>query len=144
MAVGRSGERTRTSRHERWSCRPDEKRGVRVALLLTAGCGTTNDAPSSAERTAYSESDPPVGEAVQFFLYTHCGVESLSVGGRWWHAVEPLYGENGPGDSPDGWGDPYQEGELTLNSEDAITFEAKGKNVEFVPAPEDKPMRICS
>lgn len=116
---------------------------VVAVVALAAACGTGSDAPRDAEKTAYAESAPPVGEPVDYFMYTHCGVESLSVDGRWWHAVEPLYGENGPGDSPDGWGDPYQEGELTLNSEDSITFEAKGKGVEFVPAPEDKPMTMC-
>jgi hypothetical protein len=113
---------------------------IAAARLLTA-CGS--DQPSNAEANAYADAAPPVGEAVDYFVYTHCGVESLKIDGRWWHAVEPLYGENGPGDSPDGWGDPYQEGELTLNSEDSITFEAKGNEVEFVPAPEDKPIGMC-
>lgn len=112
------------------------------AGLLTA-CGAAGDSPSASDKTAYAESEPPSGEAVDYFIYTHCGVESLLVDGRWWHAVEPLYGGNGPGDSPDGWGDPYQEGELTVNSEDSITFEAKGEEIDFVPAPEDKPMRMC-
>ena len=113
---------------------------IASAVLLTA-CGS--DQPSDAEATAYADSAPPAGESVDYFLYTHCGVESLKVGGRWWHAVEPLYGDDGRGDSPDGWGDPYQEGEMTLTSEDSLTFEAKGTVVEFVPAPENKPMRMC-
>jgi hypothetical protein len=104
----------------------------------------TSDLPTAAEDSAYTNSAPPLGEAVNYWVYTHCGVESLRVDRRWWHAVEPLYGDNGPGDSPDGWGDPYQEGELTLNSEDSITFEAKGEEVEFVPAPENNPMRMCA
>ncbi len=101
------------------------------------------DLPIAAEETAYANSAPPLGEAVDYFVYTHCGVESLRVDGRWWHAVEPLYGDNGPGSSPDGWGDPYQEGELTLKSEQSITFEAEGIQVEFVPAPTNRPMRMC-
>ena len=113
---------------------------IAAAGFLTA-CGS--DQPSNPEATAYADSAPPAGEAVDYFVYTHCGVESLKIDGRWWHATEPLYGENGPGDSPDGWGDPSQKGELTLNSEDSITFEAKGKEVEFVPAPQDEPIRMC-
>jgi len=114
-----------------------------VALFLPA-CGTTGDLPTAAEEAAYADSAPPLGEAVDYFIYTHCGVESLRVDGRWWHAVEPLYGGDGPRSSPDGWGDPYQQGELTLNSDQNITFEAEGAEIEFVPAPEDIPMgKMC-
>jgi hypothetical protein len=98
---------------------------------------------SAAEESAYVDSAPPMGEAVDYFAYTHCGVESLRIDGHWWHAVDALYGDDGPGSAPDGWGDPYQEGELTRNSEDSITFEAQGKEVDFVPAQTNKPMRIC-
>lgn len=113
---------------------------IASAVLLSA-CGS--EQPSDEEATAYADSAPPAGEAVDYFVYTHCGVESLKVGGRWWHAVEPLYGDDGPGSSPDGWGDPYQEGEMTLNSGESITFEAKGMEVEFVPASKNNPMSIC-
>jgi hypothetical protein len=112
-----------------------------AAVGLSTACGS--DQPSSAEATAYADSAPSVGEAVDYFVYTHCGVESIKIDGRWWHAVEPLYGDDGPGDSPDGWGDPYQEGELTQHSEDRITFEANHAEGEFVPAPDDQPVRMC-
>lgn len=99
--------------------------------------------PSDAEATAYAEVAPAVGETVEFFLYTHCGVESLRFGGRWWHAAEPLYGEKGPGSLPEGWSDPHEKGELTHESEQRATFEAVGTQVGFVPAEDDRPMRMC-
>jgi hypothetical protein len=114
-----------------------------LAAGLVTACGTTGDLPSAAEESAYVDSAPPLGEAVEYFAYTHCGVESLRIDGHWWHAIDALYGDDGPGSAPDGWGDPYQEGELTLNSEDSITFEAQGEEVDFVPAQTNKPMRIC-
>jgi hypothetical protein len=115
-----------------------------LAVALMSACGAAPDElPSDAEETAYADSAPPRGEAVDFFIYTHCGVESIRVDGRWWHAVEPLYGDEGPRSSPEGWGNPYQQGELTLNSEESITFEAEGTKVEFVPAPDDEPMGMC-
>ena len=80
-----------------------------MAVALLTACGMTSDQPTDAEATAYANSAPPLGEAVDYFVHTHCGVESLEVDGRMWHAVEPLYGDNGPGESPEGWGDPYQE-----------------------------------
>lgn len=112
-----------------------------ASAVLSTACGSAQ--PSDAEAAAYADSAPPMGEAVDYFVYTHCGVESLKVAGRWWQAVEPLYGDDGSGDPPEGWGDPYQEGEMTLSSADSITFEANGTEVEFVPAPENKPMRVC-
>ena len=115
-----------------------------VGVALLAACGTFSDEqPSAAEQSAYANTAPPLGEAVEYFLYTHCGVESLQVDGRWWHAIEPLYGDNGPGGPPAGWGNPYQKGELTLNSERSITFETEGVRVEFSPAPTNEPMRVC-
>ncbi len=113
-------------------------------LVTLAACGASQDMPSDPETTAYAEVAPGVGEPVEFFLYTHCGVESLRLGGRWWHASEPLYGENGPGSSPEGWSNPYQKGELILESERRATFEAEGAQVVFVPAEDDRPMRVCS
>jgi hypothetical protein len=106
-------------------------------------CGSSDEAPSDEQLTKYAESAPPAGQAVRFHLYTHCGVESLRIDGRWWHAPEPLYGNEGPGGPPDGWGDPYQVGMLTVHSENSATFEAEDARVEFVPAPDSKPMRIC-
>lgn len=116
---------------------------VGVALVALTACGASEDTPSHAEEMAYSESAPPVGESVEFFLYTHCGIESLRLDGRLWHAVQPLYGEDGTGSPPEGWGDPYQEGELTLDSEQHVTFEARGTRVAFVPSEDNRPKRIC-
>lgn len=114
-----------------------------AVLMATAGCGASADTPSDTEATAYSEVAPEVGDSVEFYLYTHCGVESLRLGGRWWHAVEPLYGNNGPGDSPEGWGDPYEKGRLVLESEERVTFEAEGTKVAFVPAADDRQVSMC-
>jgi hypothetical protein len=118
-----------------------------VVLAVTAAtlvaCADTDATPSDAEVTAYAETAPPLGEPVEFVVDTHCGVDSLRLDGRWWHAEEPLYGEGGPGSAPEGWGDPYQTGELTLVSEQSVVFEAEGTRIEFAPAADDRPMRIC-
>ena len=115
-----------------------------IGVALLASCGTFSDeGPTAAEESAYASAAPPLGETVDYFLYTHCGVESLHVDGRWWHAIQPLYGDNGPGSSPAGWDNPYQKGELTVNSERSITFEAEGVRVQFSPAPTNEPMRVC-
>jgi hypothetical protein len=115
---------------------------VAATALATVSCGTESP-PSDAEIAAYTESPPPVDEPVDYVVYTHCGVESARIGDRWWHAVEPMYGEDGQGTPPEGWGDPYQAGELTLDSDGSATFKAEGDQVEFIPAKDDRPLRVC-
>lgn len=108
-----------------------------------AGCSGASDTPSAGQQNAYAESAPAVGEPVKFFLYTHCGVESLRLNGGWWHAVSPLYGPEGTGSPPNGWGDPYEQGTLTLDSAKHATFEAEGTKVAFVPAQDDQARTRC-
>jgi hypothetical protein len=78
-----------------------------------------------------------------FHFYTHCGVESAMIDGRWWHVVEPLYGEGGPGTGPpDGWDDPFQPGRMTVEGSRAA-FAGRGQRVLLVPAPTRDPIRVC-
>ena len=100
---------------------------------------STAEQPSSASATGSTGSTPG---AKPFEVYTHCGIESARIHGRWWHAEPPLYNKarSGP---PAGWGDPYQPGTLTMQSADRATFEALGQQVVFVPAPDNQPVRIC-
>ena len=120
---------------------------VAVAVALTA-CATNSEVSLGAEGAAYSkgtgyaESLPPTGEPFEYSLYTHCGVERLRLGGRWWHAVEPLYGDLVPGSPPEGWDDP-QAGQLIVESEQSVIFKAKDTRVKFVPADDDRPLRMC-
>ncbi len=111
-------------------------------VALVPGCARAV-APTAEQETAYAETPPPTGETVSFSLYTHCGVESARIGGRWWHAVEPLYGDEGRAGPPQGWGDPVQKGRLTVASPESAVFEAVGTRVVFVPSVEDEPLRIC-
>jgi hypothetical protein len=137
-------------------------RAMRVcafALALTVfavGCsgGSTESAPAhgqsiniptaeqpSATAGTGSTGSVPVSKA--FTVYTHCGVESARIHGRWWHAKPPLYGDTEGGGPPAGWGDPYQEGTLTVEANGRAVFEALGQRVVFVPAPDNEPVRVC-
>jgi hypothetical protein len=122
-------------------------RGLSVMMLavslVVAGCGGGN-AGSTVQQTQYAETAPPVGERVDFAFYTHCGVESARIGGVWWVATKPLYGDEGPGSSPDGWDNPYQAGRLTVRSASQAVFEARGVRVALVPSASGEPMRICA
>lgn len=103
---------------------------VLAVALIATGCGGSASPQGSNEPSS-----------TPFRVYTHCGVENTRIDGRWWHAKPPLYGEEGA--PPAGWGDPYQEGTLTVESADRAVFEALGQRVLFVPAPDDKPVRVC-
>ncbi len=111
-------------------------------VALVPGCAPAV-APTAEQEAAYAETPPSTGETVPSWLYTHCGVESARIGGRWWHAVQPLYGDEGRGSPPQGWGDPVQDGRLTVVSPESAIFQAVGTRVVFVPSVEDEPLRIC-
>lgn len=114
-------------------------RGARPAALfivmpLTTGCGGTE---TTKQTTAADERS-----STPFSVYTHCGVENVRIDGRWWHAKPPLYNQERSG-PPQGWGDPYQEGTLTMVSPGRSVFEALGQRVVYVPAPDNEPVRVC-
>jgi len=109
-------------------------RGVAVLLaaLVTTGCSSAGSTQDASEGTS----------GTPFTLYTHCGVENVRLDGRWWHARRPLYNDERSG-PPAGWGDPHQEGTLTMESAERAVFEARGQRVVFAPAPDDEPVRVC-
>ncbi len=115
-----------------------------TVLLALPACTGGGAAPPPEQQAAYAETAPPVGQSVQFFMYTHCGVETAQIGGRLWQAVEPLYGEGGEGvNPPPGWDNPYQEGTLLMQSPSRAVFRANGTNVVLVPAPSGRSPRPC-
>jgi hypothetical protein len=57
--------------------------------------------------------------------------------------LKPLYGDEGPGSSPDGWDNPYQAGRLTVRSASQAVFEARGVRVALVPSASGEPIRMC-
>ena len=115
---------------------------VLVALFQVQACESAVTPSTRKEAASYSEGAPPSGESVKFSVYTHCGVESARIGERWWHATPPLYGE-GVSSAPADWDDPYQEGQLTVESSERAVFEAEGTQVVFVPSTTNEPVRIC-
>lgn len=123
-------------------------RGLSVMMLavslVVSGCGSGDSAPSAEQEAKQAEVLPAVEEPVDFWFYTHCGVENARVGDVWWVATKPLYGENGVGDPPEGWGNPYQKGRLTVLSSKRAVFEARGVRVALVPSATGEPLRICS
>lgn len=119
------------------------------ARQVTATISGLTAPPTELRVTEYDQTravpvreNPDEPSSAPFSVYTHCGVESVRIDGRWWHASPPLYNQERSG-PPAGWGDPYQEGTLTMESADRAVFEALGQRVVFVPAPDDEPIRVC-
>jgi hypothetical protein len=81
----------------------------------------------------------PVGSHWTFEIYTHCGVEWIYLDGRFW-LTEPL----GELNAPPGWGNPIDEGVVTLEASDrALYLSQGGDEVAFEPAPADFEPPLC-
>jgi hypothetical protein len=112
------------------------------AAALLAACGSavgTVAAPTAARTTA--------PKPVPYNLYTHCGIDYVQVGNRYYEAAPPL--SDGSGNPPPGWGNPYQPGTLTVISPTQAVFTDKaGHRVVFTLVPPGGPgrttARVCS
>jgi len=111
-----------------------------LLLALVVACGAQGDNPTAAQETAFAETSPSIGEPVEYCLYTHCGAERMMLDGRWWEATEPVYGDEGRGSSPEGWGD-YKRGTLTLLSDSKAVFETDDVEIAFEPG--QPPTNLC-
>ncbi len=105
-------------------------------LGLMSACGTAT--PTAAPMTTSTPSGVP------FRLYTHCGIDEAKIDDAYYEAVQPL--EDGNGNPPDGWGNPFQEGTMTLLPPDrAIFTDPLGHRVVLGVRPHAEGFkRICS
>ena len=110
--------------------------GVAVVACGT-GVGTTmpptpDKAVSAAAATAAQNTAKPA-KSVPYSLYTHCGINWVRVGGKYYTAVRAL--SDGSGNPPPGWANPYQAGTITLVSPTEVVFSDKaGHRVVFTTA----------
>ncbi len=136
-----SGELTQCPSRPRGMRRPPLVALVVVAVAaLLASCGDESgsaDAPRVVENPPPIELDgePPYGPSIEvgasydYVLYTHCGIEWAPIDGVWWR-TDPLgVAEASP---PEGWGNPYDAGTLTVDGDDTATYTSDtGIEVEF-------------
>jgi hypothetical protein len=74
------------------------------------------------------------GHTVGYRLLTHCGVHSAKVNGSTFFAQPPL--DDGNGNPPAGWGNPYDDGSLTLVDEHTAVFrDPAGHTARFTDRP---------
>jgi hypothetical protein len=97
---------------------------VALLALSISLTGCARDALHKTPGTAIS------GRSVPYQLYTHCGIDEALVDGTYFEAAHPL--DDGNGNPPTGWGNPYQDGTMTLTSPTTAIFRDRhGHSVEF-------------
>jgi hypothetical protein len=112
---------------------------IRDPLVLTlaavvAGCGSQMTAARPATNRLHH------GEPYR--LYTHCGIQWARINGTFWRATRPL--SDGNGNPPPGWGNPFQDGTLTLRNGTTAEFNSALGSVTFKRTEGTRPPVICS
>jgi hypothetical protein len=109
-----------------------------MALLACGGSPANANAPGASVSIN-------VGSSAPYRLYTHCGVLTASINGQTYYADPPV--TDGSGNPPPGWGNPYDDGDMSLRSATAADFhDSAGHTAHFTsPAPGPTPsIPICS
>ena len=101
----------------------------------TAPIAVSSLTPVDAQRDRQQQAAAAiqVGGADRAQLYTHCGINGIMIAGRWWQAERPL--NDGEGNPPTGWGNPYQPGTLRLVDEETAVFHAGQSSADAAPLP---------
>jgi hypothetical protein len=121
---------------------------IAVATISLAACSS-----SGPRTTAGAGSGDPIKPApssglatgeVPYSLYTHCGIREARIGETYYLADTPL--DDGTGNPPAGWGNPYQPGTVTIPSPSVAIFrDDLGHIVRFHERPGATDfLQICS
>ncbi len=110
---------------------------ARVLLAsLTAAClfaCGAEPAPGNADVPGGSVSITP-GQTAGYRLYTHCGVRSALINGETFYAIPDL--SDGSGDPGAGWGNPFDDGQMTLHADGTADFrDSAGRTAHFTSHP---------
>ncbi len=116
--------------------------GFVLFSLALAGCGAATEgvgqAPAKSSSATVALVDQP------FSLYTHCGIDELTFGGRWYERVGGAR-DDGNGNPPQGWDNPSQPGTLTSTGSTAVFRDSVGHREVFQLRPgATSPTMICS
>lgn len=108
---------------------------IRLSLLaVTLTAVLVACAGSSTQVTEVSsDSLTPTASGMPIMLYTHCGIKELRVEDTYFLAQTPL--DDGQGNPPPGWGNPYQAGTVTVSGSKAVFRDDNGHIVTFRARP---------
>lgn len=106
----------------------------RCVLTLAVAATTSLAACSSSGHAARRPSGPPEPTGSAYALYTHCGIHEARVGHTYYVADDPL--DDGHGNPPAGWGNPYQQGTMATPTPGVAVFsDSLGHVVRFHARP---------
>lgn len=100
-----------------------------AAMAVMSGCATP------AALTINASTSPAVTpvSSTPFALFTHCGIYEARVQNTFFLADQPL--NDGHGNPPAGWGNPYQSGTIKVAGSQAIFHDDSGHTVTFHERP---------
>jgi hypothetical protein len=117
-------------------------RGASAALVLLFVVACCGGGTHSTDPSVQSQS---IGQAVPFRLLTHCGVRYADFDGRRFYADPPL--DDGNGNPPVGWANPYDEGTMKLIDDYMAVFtDQAGNRAAFSTHPDSgiPAIQVCS
>lgn len=116
----------------------------RYALVLAFAAVAGLAACNSSGHAVRGTSGTPVPTGTAYSLYRHCGVHEARVGDTYYVADHPL--DDGQGNPPAGWGNPYQEGTMATPTPGVAVFsDSLGHVVRFHARPGATSfLHICS
>jgi hypothetical protein len=91
---------------------------VAAVTLVACDTGTAPHLPKAAEHSRPGATT--VGSEQPYTLSTHCGIDEARIGSHYFEAVHPL--SDGQSNPPAGWGNPAQQGTMTLLSPSKAVF----------------------
>ncbi len=120
--------------------------GVRIAYrnagstapeMTRSAPATTGPPPGSSSASgpaATSSSTRNAGATLPYDLLTHCGVREALIDNNYYLASPVL--DDGNGNPPTGWGNPYDRGTMTINTDKTADFrDTAGHRAHFVLRP---------
>jgi hypothetical protein len=123
------------------------KRGRLAAwVVLVTACVTFPDPSALDTASPQPSSIQTPGDPQAFTLYTHCGLgwSAVDYDGAFWEATGPGPLDDGAGNPPAGFGNPFDEGTIVRLDADHAMYRSSGGVVLMFRRLEQRPeMRAC-
>lgn len=118
-----------------------------TAVLIIAGMATpviSTAARHPVDGPESTVSPLNLDKTIPFDLYTHCGIGEIKAFGKYYQRIGGTL-DDGFGNPPKGWGNPYDSGTLSVVGDSAVFRDPQGHTVDFTLRPNAKGFStICS